>query len=40
LTLLTEEIRRLLPPLYATEHLQPEEKVIIAKVLDPCGAYT
>ena len=38
--LLNPEIASQLPGLYATEEVPPEEKVIVAKFFNPCGAAT
>jgi Protein of unknown function (DUF2958) len=38
--LLTEEIRKSLPPLYATEEIPLAQKVIRVKFFDPCSEWT
>ena len=38
--LLTEGLRKELPPLYANEHKMPIEVKIIVKFFDPCGSWT
>jgi hypothetical protein len=38
--LLTKEILKKLPPLYANENLSPEETKVIVKFFNPCGAAT
>ncbi len=38
--LLTEDLARMFPALYSTDHLPPEKVRIIAKFFYPCGAAT
>ena len=38
--LLTKEIRRKLPKLYANENKKPEDTQVIVKFFDPCGLWT
>jgi len=38
--LMTKELRKKFPELYANEHKKPEEVEIIAKFFNPCGAAT
>ncbi len=38
--LLTKEIKRSLPLLYATEGISCEEKMVQLKLFDPCGRFT
>ena len=38
--LLTAEIKKKLPALYATEAIPLKDKIAVVKLFDPCGAYT
>ena len=38
--LLTKELRRKLPPLYANEEKKPEDVQVIVKFFDPCSQWT
>jgi hypothetical protein len=38
--LLTDELRETIPPLYATEYIEPDEKPVIAKFFFPAGVWT
>ena len=38
--LMTKSILRSLPPLYGTENVPTEDKVIRVKYFDPCGSWT
>lgn len=38
--LLTEELLKILPPLYTTENTPPEEVKVILKLFNPCGSAT
>lgn len=38
--LLTDELIKMLPPLYANENTPPEDVKVIVKFFNPCGAAT
>lgn len=38
--MLTKEIKKRLPPLYGTEKIPAEDKEVIVKFFNPCGAAT